>query len=104
MLDKRVVLLGSTFCQRLEPVCIMGHTVLRGPLLHAFCHDIGHLTVQARAVVHHINHRLVDILWQILVHLLTVKDLFAKILSGSLTRCFYVERLLLESLTDNLKS
>ena len=83
---------------------VVGDTVLCGPLLHAGSDCIGNLTIQTGTVVHHIDHLLIDILRQILVHLLTVEDFLAKVLSGSLTWSFYVEGLLLECLTDNLKS
>ena len=104
VLDEGVVLLGRSFRQRLEPVCIVCHSILGSPLLHALSHNIGNLTIKARPIVHHIYHCLIDVLRQILVHLLTVKDLLTKILSGSFTWCFYVERLFLEGLSDNLKS
>ena len=104
MLNKRVVLLGSTLSQRLEPVCIVCYAILRGPLLHTLSHSIGYGTVETCSVVHYVNHLLVHVLRQVLVHLLTVEDLLAEILRGSLTWCFYIERLLLECLTDNLKS
>ena len=104
MLDKRVVLLCGTLGEGLEPVCIVRHAILRGPLFHTFCHGIGYLTVETGTVVHHVYHLLVDILRQILVHLLAVEDLLSKILCGSFTWCFYVERLLLECFADNLKS
>ena len=104
VLDKRVVLLGSTFGQRLEPVGVVRHTILNGPLLHASGHTIGNCSVQTCAIIHDINHLLVHVLGQILVHLLTIEDLLTKILIRSFTWCFYIERLLLECLTDNLKS
>ena len=83
---------------------VVGDTVLCGPLLHTGSDCIGNLAIQTGAIVHHINHLLKDILWQILVHLLTVEDFLAKVLSGSFTRSFYVEGFLLERLSDNLKS
>ena len=104
MLDERVVLLSSTLGQWLEPVCIVCHTILRSPLLHTGSHGVCHLAVQTCTIVHHVHHLLVHVLGQVLVHFLTVEDLAAKVLRGSLTGCFYVERLLLESLADNLKS
>ena len=104
MLYKRVVLLGGTFCQRLEPVGIVRDAILRSPLLHAYCHSVGNVTVQTGTVLYHVNHLLVHVLRQVFVHFLTVKYFFAEILSRTLTGCFYVERLLLERLSDNLKS
>ena len=98
------MLLGRALGQRLEPVGIVGHAVLLGPLHHTCCHGIGDITLQARAVVDDVDHLLVDILRQVLVHLLTVEDLLSEILIRSLTRCLYVEGLLCESLADHLKS
>ena len=83
---------------------VVGDTILCGPLLHAGSDNIGNLTIQTGTVVHHVDHLLKDILRQILVHLLTVEDFLAKVLSGSFTWSFYVEGLLLECLTDHLKS
>ena len=104
MLYEGVVLLGSALGERLEPVGIVRHPVLRGPLLHAGGNGISYLTVEPCTVIHHVNHLFIHVLGQVLIHLLAVEDLAAEILRGSLTGCFYVERLLLESLTDNLKS
>ena len=98
------MLLGSTLRQGLEPVRIVSDTVLRCPLFHTGSHRIGNLTVETCAIVHHINHFLIHSLGKILVHLLTVENLLSKILRGSLYWIFYVEWLLLECLTDNLKS
>ena len=83
---------------------IVCHTFLGSPLFHTCSYCIGDSAIQTCTIIHHVNHLLVHVLRQVLVHLLTVKDLFAKVLSGSLTGCFYVEWLLLECLTDNLKS
>ena len=74
VLDERVVLLGCSLRQRLEPVGVVGDTILCGPLLHAGSDNIGNLTIQTGTVVHHVDHLLKDILRQILVHLLTVED------------------------------
>ena len=104
VLDKRVVLLGSALVQRLEPVGVVRHTILRGPLFHAFGDGIGHLAVKPCAVIHYVNHLLVHVLGQVLIHFLAVEDPAAEILRGTLTGCFYVERLLFESLANDLKS
>ena len=45
VLDKSVMFLGSAFCQGLEPVCVVCHSLFVGPLLHAFCHSIGNRAV-----------------------------------------------------------
>ena len=104
MFDKRIMLLGCTFGQWLEPMRIVRHSVFGSPLLHTFCHGISHVTLQACPVVHHVNHLCINVLRKIRVHLFAVENLLAKILGRSLNGCFYVKGLLLESLTDNLKS
>ena len=45
--DEGVVLLGCALGQRLEPVGVVGHTILYGPLLDASCHGVGDGTVEA---------------------------------------------------------
>ena len=104
MLDERVVLLSGSLCQRLEPVCIVSDPVLCCPLLHAGSNSIGNGPVETCAIINDVNHLLVHILRQVLVHLFAIENLLAEILARSLTGYFYVERLLLECLTDNLKS
>ena len=83
---------------------VVGHTILYGPLLDAGCHGVGDGTVEACAIVNHVDQFLVDILGQILVHLLSVEDIFAEILVGTFFGSLYFEWLLLESLLYNLKS
>ena len=82
----------------------MGDAILDGPLPHALGHGIGHVAFEPGPIVHHINHLLIDLLGQVLVHFLAVEDLLAEILGWSLTGCYHVEGLFLESLADNLKS
>ena len=104
VLDERVVLLGRAFREGLEPMRIVRHAVLPTPLHHAGSHGIRHLAVEASAIVDNIYHLIINVLREILVHLLAVKDMLAKVLARSFTRCFYAKRLLLERLADNLKS
>ena len=104
MFNKRVVFFCRSFRQRLEPVRIVCHAVFCGPLFHTCCHSIGYLAIKSCAIVNHIDHLLIHVLGQVLIHLFAVKDLLTEILIRSLCGCFYVERLLLECLTDNLKS
>ena len=40
MLDEGIVLLGSTFCQWLEPVGVVGNAILVSPLLDAFGYGV----------------------------------------------------------------
>ena len=78
VLYKGIVLLGSTLGQRLEPVGIVRAAHLLSPLLHAGSHRVSYRTVQRRTVIHHVNHLVVDVLWQVLIHLLAVEHVFAK--------------------------
>ena len=104
MFYEGVVLLGSALRQRLEPVRIVCHAILRSPLLHAGSNSVSYVTFQTCTVVDDINHLFIDILWKIFIHLLTVEHLATVILRRSLTWCFYCERLLLERLSYYLKS
>ena len=104
VLDERVVLLGCAFREGLEPMRIVRHAVLLGPRHHAGSHSIGHLAVEASAVVDDIYHLIINVLRQVLVHLLAVENMLSKVLARSFCWCFYVKRLLLERLADNLKS
>ena len=78
MLDECVVLLGSTFGERLEPVRVVCHSVLVGPLLHAFCHGVGYRTVEPAAVVDDVDEFLIDIARQVFVHLRTVEHVLSE--------------------------
>ena len=73
MLDKGIVLLCRSLCQRLEPVSIVCDTILVGPLLHACCHCIGNAAVELCTVVDNINKFVIHFRRKIFVHLLTVE-------------------------------
>lgn len=51
MLNEGIVLLGSTFCQWLEPVSVVGYAILVSPLLDAFGYGVGDVTVETCSVV-----------------------------------------------------
>ena len=104
MLDKGVVFFSSTFRQRLEPVGVMGNAILHGPLFHTSSYSIGHIALQTGSIINDINHFLINLLGQILVHLLAVEHFLTEVLIRPFGRCYYVERLLLECLANNLKS
>ena len=80
MLDEGVVLLSGAFGKGLEPVGIVGHAILVGPLLHAFGHGVGDGTVERGTIVDHVDQLLVDISGKILVHLGAVEHFLSKIL------------------------
>lgn len=61
MLDEGIVLLGSTFCQWLEPVSVVGYAILVSPLLDAFGYGVGDVTVETSSVVDDIHQFLIDI-------------------------------------------
>ncbi len=86
MLDKRVVLLGGAFGQRLEPVGVVGDTVLVGPLLHALGHSVGNRAVEGSTIVDDVDHFLINISGKILVHLGAVEYFLAKVLGRTLYR------------------
>ena len=98
MLNERVVLLGSAFGKGLEPVGVVCHTVLVGPLLDALGHGVGDVAVESCAIVDYVYQFLINIGWQILVHLLSVEYLLAEELTGSLTGSCHFSWLSLGSL------
>ena len=98
MLDEGIVLLGSTFCQWLEPVSIMCYAFLVSPLLDAFGYGVGDVTVETCSVVNDIYQFLIDICREILVHLLSVEYLLSEEFTWSLARSGYLNRLSLGSL------
>ena len=99
-----IVLFGRPLGKRLKPVCVMGDTHLHRPPLHTGSHGIGYRTVEACAVVYHINKFGVDIRRQLLVHFLACEDVFGKILRRSAGRSLYIDSLFLEGLFYYLKS
>ena len=104
MLHEGVVLLGSTFRQGLEPVCVVCDAHLQGPLLHAGSYCVGYRAVQAGTVIHHVNHLVVDVFRQVFVHLLTIEHILAKILRRTFVGHFHVECTFLERFFYYLKS
>ena len=92
-----VVLLGGAFGERLEPVRVVCHAVLFGPLLHAGGHGVGYGAVERRTVVYYVNQRLVHLRRQVLVHLGAVEHILSKILRRPFHRRNHFQRLLLES-------
>ena len=63
MLDEGIVLLGSTFCQWLEPVSVVGYAILVSPLLDAFGYGVGDVTVETCSVVDDIYQFLMSYLF-----------------------------------------
>ena len=100
--DEGVVFFCRAFGQWLKPVRVVCHAVFHSPLLHAFSHLVCHFAIKTNALVHHVNHLLVHILREVLVHLFAVEYLGTKILGGPISRCLHVKRLLFERLSDNL--
>ena len=80
MLYEGIVLLGRTLGQWLEPVRIVGHSVLVGPLLHAFCHGICNAAVKDSTIIDNVNEFLIYILLQVLVHLVTGEHILPVVL------------------------
>ena len=98
MLDEGIVLLGSTFCQWLEPVGVVGYAILVSPLLDAFGYGVGDVAVETCSVVDDVYQFLIDICREILVHLLSVEYLLSEEFTWSLVRSGYLNRLSLGSL------
>ena len=104
MFDEGVVFLGGALGERLEPVGVVGHTVLLGPLPHAARHGVGYGAVQPGAVVNHVDEFQIHIAGEVLVHLLAGEDILAEVFRRALCGGYHIEGLLLESLFYNLKS
>ena len=104
MLNECVVLLGCGVGKRLEPVSTMCYAKLHSPLLHAFSYLVGSCTIKWCAVVDYVKHLVIDLLRKILEHLLLVEYVLAEELRWTLCRCWDFDWLLLESLSDYLKS
>ena len=104
MLHEGIVLLGSTFCQWLEPVSIMRYPVFLSPELHAGSHGISDGTVQTSTIIYYIDEFLVHIRWQILVHLLAVEYILGEVLRRAHLGSLYLYRSFLKGLGYNLKS
>ena len=104
MLDKGIVLLGSSLGQRVEPVCIVRGTVLNRPALHTLGNAVGNGAVKRRIIVNYINELIVYILWKILEHLLAVEYLYRKILRRTLRLVGNLNRILGERGCHHLKS
>ena len=73
MFDKGIMLFGSAFSKRLEPVSVVCNTVLIGPLLDALSNSIGNRTVKSSTIVDNVDEFLIYVARQILVHLGTVE-------------------------------
>ena len=98
------MLLGCTLGEGLEPVSIVGYAILNSPLLDTSGNSIGYRTVETCSIVDYVNELLINILREILLHLLTVEDILTELLIGAFLRCLYGEGALLECLLYNLKS
>ena len=55
-------------------------------------------------MVHHVDHLIIDIGGQVLIHLLTVEDILAEILGGPLGGGFHLYSLFLEGFLYDLES
>ena len=104
MFDKGIVLFGRSLGQGLEPVSVVGHAVLLGPLLHARSHSVGYGAVELGAVVHHIYQLAIYIGRQVLEHLGTVEHQLSEILGRTVLGSGHLDGFLVESLFYSIKS
>ena len=77
---KSIVLFGSTFGQRMEPVRIVGRPHFHRPFLHTCGNLVGYAAVQRSSVVNHIRQFGIHLARQIAEHLLLVEYILGKIL------------------------
>ena len=104
VLNKGIMLFGCAFREGLEPVGVVGDTILVGPLLHAFCHSVGNAAVQRGTVVDNVDEFLVDICGKILVHLSPIEHFLSEVLRGALQRGDHLNGLSGRCLFDGIKS
>ena len=95
VLYEGVVLLCRTFRKRLKPVRVVCDTILLCPLLHASGNGISNRAVEWHTVVNDVHHLVVNLRWQILIHLLTIEDILSEILRRALFRHFHFYRFFL---------
>ena len=104
MFDESIVLLGCAFGKRLEPVCVVCHTVLVSPLLDALSYSVGYGTIQTSAVVDNVDELFINVARKILVHLGAVENVLTEELRWTFNRCNHVDGFLVESVGYNLES
>ncbi len=104
VLHESIVLLGSAFGKRLEPVGAVGYAHFHGPGLHALCHFVGYAERQGRAFFNHLAKLMVNFDREILEHLLLIENVLAKVFRGTLSRRFHFDRALLERLFYDFKT
>ena len=102
MLNEAVVLLSSTFSQRLEPVGVVSNTKFHRPFLHTFRYCISHLPVERSTIVNDVAHLSVNRRRKILEHLLFVEHIFAEIITWTFLRQNCFDRSVLERFVNHL--
>src|SRR5574344_449034 len=98
------MLLCSTLGKRLKPVRIMSYPVFFCPKLHARSHSVSDGTIQTITIINHIDEFLVNIRWEILVHLLAVEYILGEVFRRANLGSFHLYRSFLKGLGYNLKS
>ena len=76
--DKGIMLLCGDSGQRLEPVRVVGRTVLECPLLHRLCNRIRDGRIELVALCDGLLQLLIDCLRKTLLHHLVVKDILTE--------------------------
>ena len=104
MLDESVVLFGSGFSQRLEPVCVVSRAVVYCPAFHAFGYAVGYVAWERFLIVNGVNEGLECLGGEVFKHFLTVEHIFAVIFFGSFSGYFHGVGFAVESFIDNFKS
>ena len=85
------MLLRCTTSQWLKPMGVMRSAQIHGPLFHTNSHTIGYVTAQGLFVVHQLKQLVQNIAGDILLHLLTRKDVLSKdhACTSGLFFCYY---------------
>ena len=89
MFDESIVLLGRSFGQRMEPVCVVGGTHFDRPLLHAGGYGVGCFAVEGSAVVDAVRDPFVRFFGKVFEHLCPVEHVLSEIVGGTFGRSRY---------------
>ena len=98
MFNERIMFLGSTFCQWLEPVSIVSDSHFDGPTLHAVRYFVGDATVEGSSIVDNIDELCVYLARQVLEHLFAVEYILGEIFAGTFSRSSNFNGFLVEGL------
>ena len=89
MLDERIMLFGSSVGERMEPVCVVMHSVLHGPAAHAVGNRVSDPTADGSLVLYGFEKLVVHFFRKIFEHPLAVEHQFSIVFLWTLFRNSY---------------